>query len=147
MPGQPGAGPGAVASRQHRPLGGGELGQREVDQLDQVITGAGGGVAEPQPAGQRLPGRSPAVQVGQQRREPEAVLVGAGRALLGVAVGGHQGRVRVHDQQLSPPAAQARARACARAARSRASPQASRAMRSSTRQAVGVEATGPNSSG
>ena len=77
-----------------------ELGQGEVDQLDQVIGGAGGGVARPQQAGQRLPGRLAAVQVGQQRVEPEGVLVGARRALLGVAVGQHQGRVGVDDQQL-----------------------------------------------
>ena len=36
VPGQLGAGPGAVASHQHRLVGGRQLGQGEVDQLDQV---------------------------------------------------------------------------------------------------------------
>jgi hypothetical protein len=80
--------------------GGGQLRQGQVDQFDQVLAAAGGGVARSQQAGQRLPGRSPAVQVGQQRMKPERLLVGARRALLGVAVRGYQGRVRVHDQHL-----------------------------------------------
>jgi hypothetical protein len=47
VPGQPGAGPGAVASHQDRLVSGGrwQLRQRQVDQLDRVIAGAGGGVA------------------------------------------------------------------------------------------------------
>jgi hypothetical protein len=102
VPGQPGAGPGAVAADQDRLLSRGcwELGQGQLDQLDQLDGAAGGGVAWSQNPSQRLPGRSPAVQVGQQRREPEGVLVGACRALLGIAVGQHQRRVRVHHQQL-----------------------------------------------
>jgi hypothetical protein len=127
-----------------------ELGESQVDQLDQVVGAAGGGVAWAQQAGQRLAGRLAAVQVGQQRVKAERSLVGALGALFGIAVGQHQGRVRVYDQQLGSgwaPAAHARARAWALAARSLASPCASSAARSMTRQAVGVEATGPNSSG
>jgi hypothetical protein len=100
VPGQPGAAAGAVGADQHRPLVGGELGQGEVDQLDQVVAGAGRGVARPQQARQRLAGSLAAVQVGQQRREPEGVLVGARRPLLGVGLRQHQGRVGVDDQQL-----------------------------------------------
>ena len=92
--------PGAVASHQHRQVAGGQLHQREVDQLDQVRGGAGRGVAGPQQARQGFAGSLAAVQVGQQRVEAEGVLVGARRALLRVAVGVHQGRVGVHDQQL-----------------------------------------------
>jgi hypothetical protein len=150
VPGQPGAAAGAVGANQHRPLVIGELGQGEVDQLDQVSSGAGRGVAGPQQSRQRLTGRLAAVQVGQQRREPEGVLVGAGRALLVVAVGQHQGRVGVDDQQLQVRVAAGLPGAgagMARAARSRASPSGSLAVRSTTRQAVGVEATGPNSAG
>jgi hypothetical protein len=72
VPGQPGAGPGAVASDQDRLVmcGPGELGQGEIDQLDQIIAGTGRGVTGPQQARQRLAGSWPAVQVGQQRVEP-----------------------------------------------------------------------------
>jgi hypothetical protein len=47
VPGQPGAGPGAVAADQDRLVasGRGELLQRQIDQGDQVIGGTGGGVA------------------------------------------------------------------------------------------------------
>jgi hypothetical protein len=67
VPDQPGAGPGAIRAHQHRLLvaAGGQLRQGEVDQLDQVIAGAGRGVARPQQARQRLARGSPAVQVGQ----------------------------------------------------------------------------------
>jgi hypothetical protein len=99
VPGEPAAAAGAVGADQHRPLVAGALGQGEVDQLDQVGGVAGRGVARPQQARQRLAGGRAAVEVGQQRREPERSLVGAGRALLGVAVGGHQGRVGVDHQQ------------------------------------------------
>jgi hypothetical protein len=53
VPGQPGAGPGAVAADQDRLLPGGcwELGQGQVDQLDQIVGAAGGGVAWSQQAG------------------------------------------------------------------------------------------------
>src|SRR6266511_3836619 len=101
VPGEPGAGAGAVASHQDRLLADrGKLGEGEVGQLDQVSSAAGGGVAWPQQARERLTRGLAAVQVGQQRVEPEGVLVGARRAFLVVAVGEHQGRVGVDDQQL-----------------------------------------------
>jgi hypothetical protein len=62
--------------------GGGELREGQVDQGDQVISAASWGVAGPQQAGQRLTRGLAAIQVGQQRVEPQAVLVGAGRACL-----------------------------------------------------------------
>ena len=103
VPGQPGAGPGAVAADQDRLLAWGhwELGQGQVDQLDQVVSAASRGVARPQQARQRLTWGLAAVQVGQQRMKTEGVLVGARRALLGVAAGQHQGRIRIHDQHLN----------------------------------------------
>jgi hypothetical protein len=58
----------------------------------------GGGVAGPQQTSQRLAAAVAAVQVGQQRVEPEGVLVGAGRALLAVGVGKQQGGVEVQDR-------------------------------------------------
>ena len=102
VPGELGAGPGAVASDQHRPVprGPGQLRQGEIDQLDQIISAASRGVARPQQARQRLAGSVAAVQVGQQRVEPERSLVGPRRALLGVAMGQDQGRIGVDDQQL-----------------------------------------------
>ena len=64
VPGQPGAGPGAVAADQDRlvPRGRWELGQGEVDQLDQILGGAGGRrclAAAGRPAARREPGRGP----------------------------------------------------------------------------------------
>jgi len=101
VPGESGAGAGAVASHQDRLLADrGKLGEGEVGQLDQVSSAAGGGVAWPQQTRERLTRGLAAVQVGQQRVEPEGVLVGARRAFLMVAVGEHQGRVGVDDQQL-----------------------------------------------
>jgi hypothetical protein len=149
VPGQLAAAAGAIASHPHRRVthSGGELRQREIDQLDQVAGGAGRGVARPQDPGQRLTRGLAAVQVGQQRREPKGGLVGARRAFLVIAVGQHQGCVGVDDQQLHLRAPPARPRAGARPARSRANPLGSLAARSSTRQPVGVEATGPNSPG
>jgi hypothetical protein len=49
VPGQPGAGPGAVARDQDGlvPSGSRQLLQRQIDQLDQIIGGTGGGVAWP----------------------------------------------------------------------------------------------------
>jgi hypothetical protein len=69
VPGQPAAGPGAVAAHQDRlGMGGnGELGQGQLDQCDQVTGITSGGVAWSQQAGQRLTGGLAAVQVGQQR--------------------------------------------------------------------------------
>jgi hypothetical protein len=66
VPGQPGAGPGAVRADQDRLAGGGrwQLRQRQLDQGEQVLGGAGGGVAWSQQAGQRLAGRLTSVQVG-----------------------------------------------------------------------------------
>ena len=78
--------------------GRGELRQGEVDHLDVVGDGVGAGVAGPQDAGQRLAGAVAAVQAAPQRVEPEAALVGPGRALL-VGVRGHQGGVHIHQQQ------------------------------------------------
>jgi hypothetical protein len=69
--------PSAVGADQDR-LGGcgcGQLRQREVDQLGQVGGGPGRGVAGPQDPGQRLTRRLASVQVGQQRAEPEGVLI------------------------------------------------------------------------
>jgi hypothetical protein len=100
VPGELAAGAGAVASHQHRPVGGGELGQGEVDQFDKVAGRAGRGVARPQDAGQWLTRSGATVQVGQQWGEPEGVLVGACRAFLVVALGSYQGRVGVDDQQV-----------------------------------------------
>ena len=102
VPGQPGAGPGAVAADQDRLVAGGrwQLRQCQVDQCDQVAGRTGGGVTGPQQTGQRLaralgpgPGR-PAAD------KPEGVLVGALGTLFDVAVGQDQGRVHIHDQQL-----------------------------------------------
>jgi hypothetical protein len=78
--------------------GGGELGERQVEDLDVVGGGVGTGVARPQAAGQGLAGAVAAVQVAHQRVEAEAVLVGPGRALL-VGVGVQQRAVYVDDQQ------------------------------------------------
>jgi hypothetical protein len=76
VPGQPGAGPGAVATDQDRLVSGGrwDLLQHQIDQLDQVIGGPRGGVAWSQQAGQRLTRGLAPVQVGQQRREPNDCL-------------------------------------------------------------------------
>jgi hypothetical protein len=81
-------------------VGGRQLGQGEVHQLDQVIAATGRGVARPEQARQRFARGGPTIQVRQQGMEPERALVGARHAFLGVAVGQHQGRVRVDDQQL-----------------------------------------------
>jgi hypothetical protein len=61
VPGEPGAGPGAVAADQDRLLSRGcwELGEGEVDQLDQIVGAAGGGVAWSQQAGSGSPGAWP----------------------------------------------------------------------------------------
>jgi hypothetical protein len=70
----------------------------EVEQRDVVGGVVGGSVARPEDASQRLPTAVTAVQIGQQRVEPECVLVAAGRALFAVGVGDQQGRVQVKDQ-------------------------------------------------
>jgi hypothetical protein len=93
-----------------------------------------------------------AVQVGQQRSEPKGVLVGAWRALLGVAVSQDQGCVRVHDQQLNIGVGASRPGPGVGAGVGQGSAQPGQpigtvATRSSTRQTVGMEATSPNSSG
>jgi hypothetical protein len=74
----------AVGADQQRLVmgGSGELGERQVDDLDVIVGGVGTGVAWPQAAGQRLAGAGATVQVGQQRVEPEATLVVPGRALF-----------------------------------------------------------------
>jgi hypothetical protein len=76
VPGQPGAGPGAVAADQDRLVAGGrwQLLQCQVDQGDQIIGGAGGGVTGPQQTGQRLDRGLAPVQVGQQRTTPKVCL-------------------------------------------------------------------------
>ena len=127
----------------------GELGERQVDHVDLVGGGIGRSVARPQDRGQRLAGAVATVQPGRQRMKPEPTPVGPSRALL-VGVRGHQGGIQVDHQQPSTqaPACQARRRARARASRSPASPcSPAPASRSMTRQAVGVEATWPNSPG
>jgi len=58
----------------------------------------GGGVARTQDPSQRLPTPIAAIQVGQERVEPEGVLVAAGRALLPVGVGIHQRGIKVKDE-------------------------------------------------
>jgi hypothetical protein len=63
-----------------------------------ILGGVGAGVARPQAPGQGLPGAAAAVQVGNQRVEPEATLVGPGRALLW-GVGVQQRAIHVHHQQ------------------------------------------------
>jgi hypothetical protein len=78
--------------------GAGELGQGQIDRLDVVGGGVGAGITRPQDPAQRLPGAVTAVQVGQQRVEAEAALVGPGRALL-VGVRRKQSAVHVDDQQ------------------------------------------------
>jgi hypothetical protein len=78
--------------------GPGELRQGQVDQLDVVGGGVGTGVAWPQDPSQGLAGAVAVVQEGDQRVEPEATLVGPGRALLW-GVGIHQRAVDVDDQQ------------------------------------------------
>jgi hypothetical protein len=149
VPGQPGAGPGAVAANQDRLVtrGSGELGQGEVDQLDQVIAGTGWDVARPQQAGQGFTRGLAAVQVSQQRVEPEGVLVGPGRALLGIAVGGYQGRVGVDDQQLNVGVGTGGPRAGM--GPGGAQPGLSGVLGQALQHPPGgrVEATGPNSSG
>jgi hypothetical protein len=63
-----------------------------------ILGGVGAGVALPQDPGQGLAGAAAAVQVGQQRVEPEATLVGPGRALLW-GVGVQQRAIHVDHQQ------------------------------------------------
>jgi hypothetical protein len=98
--GEPVGGPGGVGAHHDGLVTGsrGQLRQGEVDHVDVVGDGVGAGVAGPQDAGQRLAGAVAAVQAAHQRVEPEAALVGPGRALL-VGVRGHQGGVHVHQQQ------------------------------------------------
>jgi hypothetical protein len=91
-----------------------------------------------------------AVQVGQQRVEAERMLVGACGALFGIAVGQHQGRVRIHDQQLDVGVGASRPRASAGMCPGGTQPgQSVRILGSSFDDPPGgrVEATGPNSSG
>jgi hypothetical protein len=72
--------------------------QGELKQ-DGVVGGVvGGGVARTQDPSQRLPTPIAAIQVGQERVEPEGVLVAAGRALLPVGVGIHQRGIKVKDE-------------------------------------------------
>jgi hypothetical protein len=77
--------------------GAGQLGEGQVDDLDVVGGGVGAGVTRPQDAGQGFAGAILAVQVGQQRVEPEAALVGPGRTLLW-RVRLQQGAVHINDQ-------------------------------------------------
>jgi hypothetical protein len=145
------AGAGGVGTDQHRlvPRGRGELREREIGQLDQIGGGVGGGVAFPQDRGQRLGSAISAVQEGQQRVEPKPPLnVPVAPSLSEWA------STRVASKSTSSsslagqaPAAQARVRACALAARRPASPSGSVPARSMARQAVAVEATAPNNSG
>jgi len=74
VPGELAAAAGTVGADQHRLVSDGQLGQGEVDQLDKVAGRARSGVAWPQQARQRLTRRLPAVQVGQQRGEPNDLL-------------------------------------------------------------------------
>jgi hypothetical protein len=74
VPGQRAAAAGAVRADQDRPVGGGQLRQGEIDQLDKVAGRARGGVARPQQAGQGLSWSGATVQVGQQRANPKVCL-------------------------------------------------------------------------
>jgi hypothetical protein len=76
----------------------GELGQRQVDDLDVISGGVGAGIAWPQDPAQGLAGAGAAVQIGQQRVEPVAALVGPGRSLLW-GMGVQQRAIHVDDQQ------------------------------------------------
>jgi hypothetical protein len=82
-------------------LSAGWLGQRQQrhrQHVPVILGGIGGGIAGPQQRRQCLAGPIAAVQPSAKRVEPEALLVGAGRALL-VGVGLDQGRVHVDDQR------------------------------------------------
>jgi hypothetical protein len=77
-------GAGGVGPDQDRLVPGGlwQLGKRKVEDLEVILGGVGAGVTGPQQAGQRLAGTITPVQVGQQRVEAEATLVGPGRPCL-----------------------------------------------------------------
>jgi hypothetical protein len=94
------SGTAGVGADQDRLVTGGrwELRQGQLDDVDVVSGGVGAGIARPQDPAQGLAGAVTAVQVGQQRVEAKAALVGPGRALL-VGMGVQQGAVHVDDQQ------------------------------------------------
>jgi hypothetical protein len=77
-------------------LGQPEQGHRQHVQM--IGCGVGAGVARSKNPCKGLAGAIAAVQPAAKRMEPEALLVGTGRALL-VGVGIDQGRVQVQDQR------------------------------------------------
>jgi len=120
----------------------GQLRHGLLEHGDVVGRGVGAGIARAQDAGQRL---AALVQIADQRVEPKPALEVARRPSFSewavTSVASKSSVIRSG----AAPFAQARSRACRRASRSR--PNRSGVIAAMTRQAVGDDATSPNSSG
>ena len=137
--------PGGVGAHQHLHLRRAhrQLGQRRVEHGEMI-----GGVVRARPTRTQQPGQcfTGAVQIGEDRIEPEPAFVGR-RGVLLVRMGVHQGAVKVDHDLVGGGASGPRPRPRRRPRRRRCCAARATCTESSTRHTVGSDATPPNRSG